>query len=262
MFWMCHKTRHRRIFYAYIGIANTDTYNRKFPDKSKKLLCIWVFLCACVSIAVFTQKHTRTHTLTEYINVYALGERLYERQHKPLARQYSYGWFDVYMLTFLRVSLEICCWLFSSLVPPSTCVCVLVLCLYEKFCCFEKLFLFFFFTLICWVAKISNGTRLEWESTSFSILNCRQLVFFSDDIKHCDLNASPKVSECMIHKNTHSCHFCCSFSMVVFFRALFEPYRYDIDIDTDSQYHNVYWLHFNTFMLLYTICSICLKMKI
>lgn len=30
------------------------------------------------------------------------------------------------------------------------------------------------------------------------------VFFFGDDIKHCDLNASPKVSECAIHTKTHT----------------------------------------------------------
>lgn len=41
----------------------------------------------------------------------------------------------------------------------------------------------------------------------------------------------------------------------VFVARFFEPFRYDIDIDTDSKSHNVYWLHCRAFIVQVNLCS-------
>lgn len=104
---------------------------------------------------------------------------------------------------------------------------------------------------------VATAHRSSEKVLAFRFLTGGNLFFFSDDIKHCDLNVLPKVSEyvcvcvTVIHKNTHSCHtvffffifhgiFFCFFPFFLWTTAIWYWHRYRL--------HGImclFWLHFS-----------------
>lgn len=238
--------------------THRHSYNRKFVDKTKSLSNVFVSVCKCV----YWSTHSQTaNTLTEYISVLCVSASgkafVCERQR---ARQYSYGWFDVYVNIFLRVSLEIRLLFFS---------CIGVVFVWKVWLFLKNYFYFFLRFDFAGPLKISNGSgtrqRQSEKAQAIRFSNCRQLVFLFCLWWHKTLRF-----KCLAEGEwvcdvcyTHSCHFCCSYSpwrWCVWF--VFSPLalllsfslnnRTDMiltSIPSDSKSHNVYWLHCRTFML-------------
>lgn len=167
----------------------THTHYCKFADKRKSLPNVFV------SVSTGPHRHKQqTHVSRRCVCVCFRRAVECEWQHRLFAgaRQYSYGWFDVYVNIFTCFTWNslLLCLLYSSPINTfQTYVCVGVV-FVQKVWLFWKLFLFFFALIHIERLKISRasdngsgGTRqaAEWEGTSFSmfILQATCCFFFS-----------------------------------------------------------------------------------